>query len=81
MIEFGRFLMADPGVIQSEVILVSHKYCEDVRGSVYLDIGKFGGLAEMMDECMKYCIHTLREGPTGEVPLATARTCSMQNLQ
>ena len=81
MIEPGRFLVADAGVIQSEVILVAHKSREDVRRWVYLDIGKFGGLAETMDECITYCIHTLREGPTGEVPLATARTCSMQNLQ
>ena len=62
MIEPGRFLVADAGMIQREVILVAHKSREDVRRWVYLDIGKFGGLAETMDEYIKYRLRTLREG-------------------
>ncbi|WP_342347539.1 type III PLP-dependent enzyme [uncultured Nitrospira sp.] len=79
MIEPGRFLVADAGVIQSEVILVAHKSREDVRRWVYLDIGKFGGLAETMDECIKYRLRTLREGPTGPVILA-GPTCDSADV-
>ncbi|MDH3503563.1 MAG: type III PLP-dependent enzyme [Nitrospirota bacterium] len=79
MIEPGRFLVADAGVIQSEVILVAHKSREDVRRWVYLDIGKFGGLAETMDECIKYRLRTHRDGPTGSVILA-GPTCDSADV-
>jgi ornithine decarboxylase len=79
MIEPGRFLVADAGVIQSEVILVAHKSREDVRRWVYLDIGKFGGLAETMDECIKYRLRTHRDGPTGPVILA-GPTCDSADV-
>jgi len=79
MIEPGRFLVADAGVIQSEVILVAHKSREDVRRWVYLDIGKFGGLAETMDECIKYRLRTHRDGPMGSVILA-GPTCDSADV-
>ena len=79
MIEPGRFLVADAGVIQSEVILVATKSREDVRRWVYLDIGKFGGLAETMDECIKYRLRTHRDGPTGAVILA-GPTCDSADV-
>jgi len=38
---------------------------------VYLDIGKFGGLPEVMDEAIKYNIRTPRDGgPSGPVIIA-----------
>ena len=54
IVEPGRSLVGDSGVLETEVVLISRKsYEEDVRW-VYLDIGKFGGLAETMDEAIKY---------------------------
>ncbi|GJL69372.1 MAG: hypothetical protein NPIRA06_20070 [Nitrospirales bacterium] len=79
MIEPGRVLVADAGVIQTEVILVAHKSREDVRRWVYLDIGKFGGLAETMDECITYRLRTFRQGPTGPVILA-GPTCDSADV-
>jgi ornithine decarboxylase len=71
VIEPGRSLVGDSGTIEAEVVLISRKsYDEDVRW-VYLDIGKFGGLAETHDEAIKYRIETVgRKGPTGPVILA-----------
>ena len=64
IIEPGRSLVGDAGVLQTEVVLISRKgYDDDVRW-VYLDIGKFGGLAETMDEAIKYRIRTPRDGAT-----------------
>jgi ornithine decarboxylase len=58
MLEPGRSLVGDAGVIQTEVVLISRKsYAEDQRW-IYLDIGKFGGLMETLDEAIKYRIHT-----------------------
>ena len=69
--EPGRSLVGDSGILDAEVVLISKKsYAEDVRW-VYLDIGKFGGLAETLDEAIKYRIETLgRKGATAPVIMA-----------
>ncbi len=56
--EPGRYLVADAGVLQTEVVLVSRKSEFDTRRWVYLDCGKFGGLAETMDEAIRYRLRT-----------------------
>ena len=55
--EFGN-----AGVIEAEVVLISRKSADDKVDWVYLDIGKFGGLAETMDESIRYPIRTARDG-------------------
>ncbi|MDV7340279.1 type III PLP-dependent enzyme [Terasakiella sp. A23] len=56
--EPGRFIVAEAGVLQSEVVCVSIKdFGEEIRW-VYLDVGKFGGLAETIDESIIYKIQT-----------------------
>ena len=61
IIEPGRGMVGNAGVIESEVVLVSRKSAEDDVRWVYLDIGKFGGLAETMDESIRYPIRTERD--------------------
>jgi len=58
IIEPGRSMVGEAGVLQTEVVLVSRKSYEDDQRWVYLDVGKFGGLAETMDEAIKYRIVT-----------------------
>jgi ornithine decarboxylase len=65
IIEPGRGMVGNAGVIEAEVVLVSKKSEHDEARWVYLDIGKFGGLAETMDESIRYPIRTSRDG--GEV--------------
>ena len=50
IVEPGRGMVGNAGVIEAEVVLVSKKSENDDVRWVYLDIGKFGGLAETMDE-------------------------------
>jgi ornithine decarboxylase len=45
VIEPGRFIVGDAGVVSAEVVLVSRKAKDDPVRWVYLDIGRFGGLA------------------------------------
>jgi ornithine decarboxylase len=80
IIEPGRGLVGNAGILESEVVLISRKgYDDDVRW-VYLDIGKFGGLAETMDEAIKYRIETGYEGdPTAPVVLA-GPTCDSADI-
>lgn len=70
--EPGRSLVGDAGILDTEIVLISKKSydAEDSRW-VYLDIGKFGGLAETHDEAIKYRIEALgRKGATSGVILA-----------
>jgi ornithine decarboxylase len=80
IIEPGRGMVGNAGIIEAEVVLVSRKSeKEDVRW-VYLDIGKFGGLAETMDESIRYPIRTPRDGgPVGPCVLA-GPTCDSADV-
>ncbi|MEM8853782.1 MAG: type III PLP-dependent enzyme [Pseudomonadota bacterium] len=69
IIEPGRGMVGNAGVIKSEVILISQKAKDDIRW-VYLDIGKFNGLAETMDEAIRYPIHAPRDGEHAPCVLA-----------
>jgi ornithine decarboxylase len=71
LVEPGRGVAGDAGIIQTEVVLISKKTADDKKRWVYLDIGKFGGLPETMDEAIKYRIVTPHDGkPAGKVVLA-----------
>ncbi|MBS0558715.1 MAG: type III PLP-dependent enzyme, partial [Proteobacteria bacterium] len=54
LIEPGRFIVGDAGVVSSEVVLVSRRDRDDPVRWVYLDVGRFGGLAETEGEAIKY---------------------------
>lgn len=58
IVEPGRSLVGDAGIIQSEVVLISKKDYDDEQSWVYLDVGKFGGLIETMDEAIQYRVRT-----------------------
>lgn len=69
--EPGRGLVAEAGHIAAEVLLVSRKSPCDTRRWVYLDIGKFSGLAETMDEAIRYQFETAKDtSPMGPCVLA-----------
>jgi len=61
MAEPGRGMVAEAGMIAAEVMLVSKKSDDDLHRWVYLDIGKFSGLAETMDEAIRYQFITDRD--------------------
>ena len=71
MAEPGRGLVAEAGAIAAEVLLVSKKSDSDLHRWVYLDIGRFSGLAETEGEAIRYQFLTGREHePTGPCILA-----------
>ena len=59
MAEPGRFLVADAGVLETEVVLVAER---DGMRWVHLDVGLFSGLAETMGEALRYRISAHRNG-------------------
>jgi ornithine decarboxylase len=61
LIEPGRFIVGDAGVVSAEVVLVSRRGDDPVRW-VYLDVGRFGGLAETEGEAIRYSMATPHDG-------------------
>jgi len=71
VIEPGRSIVGDAGVVSAEVVLVSRRGKHDPVRWVYLDIGRFGGLAETEGEAIKYRITTPHDGTeAGPVSIA-----------
>jgi ornithine decarboxylase len=80
IIEPGRGMVGNAGVIESEVVLVSKKSEEDDVRWVYLDIGKFGGLAETMDESIRYPIRTARDADAMGPCVLAGPTCDSADV-
>ena len=80
IIEPGRGLVGNAGTIETEVVLVSKKSEEDDVRWVYLDIGKFGGLAETMDESIRYPIRTPRDGDATAPCVLAGPTCDSADV-
>lgn len=75
IIEPGRGMVANAGMIEAEVVLVSKKSASDHVRWVYLDIGTFNGLAETMDEAIRYPIRTPRDGDRTTPCVLAGPTC------
>ena len=75
IIEPGRGMVGNAGTIEAEVILISKKSAQDTMRWVYLDIGKFNGLAETMDEMIRYPIRTPFDGDAMEPCVIAGPTC------
>lgn len=79
IVEPGRQMVGNAGIIQTEVVLIATKSEEDRRRWVFLDIGKFGGLAETEGEAIQYPIKSTRRGRAKRVILA-GPTCDSADV-
>ena len=72
MVEPGRGIAGDAGVMWSQVILKDRKDHDDLLRWVFVDTGRFGGLAETEGGAIRYPIIAAPErgGPTSPVILA-----------
>ena len=75
IIEPGRGLVGNAGIIEAEVVLIAKRSPEDEVRWVYLDIGKFGGLAETMDEAIRYPIRTEHDRDAKTPCIIAGPTC------
>ena len=79
IVEPGRQMVGNAGIIQTEVVLIAKKSANDPRRWVFLDIGKFGGLAETEGEAIQYPIRSPRRGRAERVILA-GPTCDSADV-
>ncbi len=80
IIEPGRGMVGNAGMIEAEVVLVSNKSEHDHVRWVYLDIGKFGGLAETLGESIRYPIKTPRDGDEVGPCVLAGPTCDSADV-
>ncbi|UFH50138.1 type III PLP-dependent enzyme [Pseudomonas sp. KNUC1026] len=79
ILEPGRSLIANAGVLVSEVVLVARKSRTSVERWVYTDVGKFSGLIETTDESIKFPVWTEKKGEDEEVVIA-GPTCDSADI-
>ena len=75
MIEPGRCMVGDAGILRSQVLLIAHHGDHDTRRWVYLDAGRYNGLAETQGERIHYPIRTPRDGGASEPVILAGPTC------
>jgi ornithine decarboxylase len=75
IIEPGRGLVGNAGMIEAEVVLIAKRSPEDEVRWVYLDIGKFHGLAETIGESIRYPIRTTKDRDETVPCIVAGPTC------
>jgi len=80
MAEPGRGLVAEAGMIAAEVLLVAKKSEDDLHRWVYLDIGKFSGLAETIDEAIRYQFVTPHDGEATAPCILAGPSCDSADV-
>jgi ornithine decarboxylase len=71
LVEPGRYLVGDAGRMRAGVVLVAERPHPGGPRWVYLDVGRYNGLAETQGEAIRYRLRTSRDGgATGRVILA-----------
>ncbi|MCW2633039.1 MAG: Ornithine decarboxylase [Pseudonocardia sp.] len=72
LLEPGRALVAGAGVIRAEVVRVSARPGVDDRRWVYLDVGRYGGLAETEGEAIVYRLRVPSRSASRTAPVVLA---------
>ena len=79
IIEPGRSMAGDSGIIVAEIVNIAQKSRHDINQWVFLDIGKFGGLIETLDEAIKYPIYFQGKGEAIDAIIA-GPTCDSMDI-
>jgi ornithine decarboxylase len=75
IVEPGRGLVGNAGMIEAEVVLIAKRSPEEEVRWVYLDIGKFHGLAETIEESIRYPIRTPKDRDEMAPCIVAGPTC------
>lgn len=73
--EPGRLLVADAGLIRTEVILIARRSDAEPHRWVYLDIGRYNGMAEAENEAIPYRFEPVEVGGADGPVILAGPTC------
>lgn len=79
ILEPGRSLVGNAGILVSEVVLISKKSHTSLNRWIFTDVGKFSGLIETTDEAIKYPIYVEKNGELEEAVIA-GPTCDSADI-
>lgn len=80
LIEPGRYLVGDAGLLRTEVLLISRKSAGERERWVYLDGGVYNGLGETLNERIHYRIRTPRDGGDCGPVILAGPTCDSADI-
>ncbi len=80
ILEPGRSLVGDSGILTSEVVLISRKNNTALERWVYIDAGKFNGLIETIEESIKYPVITEKDGGKEGLTIIAGPTCDSMDI-
>lgn len=80
IIEPGRALVAEAGVLVTEIVMVARKSRDALLRWVYLDTGLFNGMIETLGEAIKYPLILDRESEAMEEVIFAGPTCDSLDI-
>ena len=80
LVEPGRYMVADAGILRSQVLLVARKSHHAGRRWVYIDAGRYNGLPETFGERIHYCLRTPHDGAPCEAVILAGPTCDSTDV-
>lgn len=80
MIEPGRYMVGDAGMLRAQVLLIARHGSHERRRWVYLDAGRYNGLAETQGERIHYPIRTPHDAGAREPVVLAGPTCDSTDI-
>jgi len=80
LIEPGRHMVGDAGLLRSSVMLIATKSRHAQRRWVYLDAGRYNGLPETYEERIRYRLRTPRDGGAAGPVILAGPTCDSTDV-
>jgi ornithine decarboxylase len=80
IVEPGRYLAGDAGVLRSTVLLIARKSQHARRRWVYLDAGRYNGLPETLGERIHYRLRTPHGGTESGSVILAGPTCDSTDV-
>ncbi len=73
-------MVGDAGLLRATVLLVARKSAHARKRWVYLDAGRYNGLAETLGERIHYRLRTPRDGSDVEPAILAGPTCDSTDI-
>lgn len=80
IIEPGRYLAGDAGLLRATVLLVAEKSRHARHRWVYLDAGRYNGLTETLGERIQYRLRTAGDGMPGGPVILAGPSCDSTDI-